>query len=153
MNLFKTDEDLVRDFHNVWHPCTQMKDHETRPPLLIERAAGVHLFDADGNRYLDVIASWWVNILGHNHPRINQAIKNQMEKFSHVMFAGVTHKPAIDLAETLVNSSSPNLTKVFFSDNGSTAVEVALKQSLQYWVQTGKPEKKTIHLFEGRLSR
>ncbi|TDJ59387.1 MAG: adenosylmethionine--8-amino-7-oxononanoate transaminase [Nitrospina sp.] len=150
MNLFKTDEDLIRDFHNVWHPCTQMKDHETRPPLLIERAAGVHLFDADGNRYLDVIASWWVNILGHNHPRINQAIKNQMEKFSHVMFAGLTHKPAIDLAETLVNSSSPNLTKVFFSDNGSTAVEVALKQSLQYWVQTGNPEKKQfVYLKDG----
>ena len=115
------DEDLVRDFHHVWHPCTQMKDHVETPPLLIDRAEGIYLYDREDNRYMDVISSWWVNLLGHNHARINQAIKDQLDKMAHVMFAGVTHQPAIDLAEKLVNASSPELTKVFFSDNGSTA--------------------------------
>ena len=146
----KQDEDLVRDFHHVWHPCTQMKDHAEVPPLLIDRAEGIYLYDREGHRYMDVISSWWVNLFGHNHPRINQAIKDQLDKMAHVMFAGVTHQPAIDLAEKLVNTSSPQLTKVFFSDNGSTSVEVALKMSLQYWVQTGKPQKtKFIYLKGG----
>ena len=135
---FKTDPDLVRDFHTVWHPCTQMKDHATTPPLLIERAEGVYLYDRAGKAYLDVIASWWVNLFGHNHPRLNAAITNQLEKVAHVMFAGVTHKPAIDLAARLVEVTPANLQKVFFSDNGSTAIEVALKMSLQYWLQTGQ---------------
>ena len=99
---------------------------------------------------MDVISSWWVNLFGHNHPRINQAIKDQLDKMAHVLFAGVTHQPAIDLAEKLVKASSPELTKVFYSDNGSTAVEVALKMCLQYWLQTGKPEKtKFIYLKGG----
>jgi adenosylmethionine---8-amino-7-oxononanoate aminotransferase len=146
----KQDEDLVRDFHHIWHPCTQMKDHAEVPPLLIDRAEGIYLYDREGNRYMDVISSWWVNLFGHNHPRINQAIKGQLDKMAHVMFAGVTHQPAIDLAEKLVKASCPELTKVFFSDNGSTAVEVALKMSLQYWLQTGKPQKtKFIYLKGG----
>ena len=146
----KQDEDLIRDFHHVWHPCTQMKDHAEVTPLLIDRAEGIYLYDREGNRYMDVISSWWVNLFGHNHPRINQAIKDQLDKMAHVMFAGVTHQPAIDLAEKLVKKSSSELTKVFFSDNGSTAVEVALKMSLQYWLQTGKPQKtKFIYLRGG----
>jgi len=146
----KQDEDLIRDFHHVWHPCTQMKDHAEVPPLLIDRAEGIYLYDREGNRYMDVIASWWVNLFGHNHPRINQAIKDQLDKMAHVMFAGVTHQPAIDLAEKLVQTTSPGLNKVFFSDNGSTAVEVALKMSLQFWLQTGKPQKiKFIYLKGG----
>ena len=146
----KPDEDLVRDFHHIWHPCTQMKDHAEVPPLLIDRAEGIYLYDREGNRYMDVISSWWVNLLGHNHPRINQAIKDQLDKMAHVMFAGVTHQPAIDLAEKLVKTSSLKLSKVFFSDNGSTSVEVALKMSLQYWLQTGKPQKtKFIYLKGG----
>ena len=146
----KQDEDLVRDFHHIWHPCTQMKDHAEVPPLLIDRAEGIYLYDREGNRYMDVISSWWVNLFGHNHPRINQAIKDQLDKMAHVMFAGVTHQPAIDLAEKLVNTSSPQLSRVFFSDNGSTSVEVALKMSLQYWLQTGKPQKtKFIYLKGG----
>ncbi len=145
----KTDTDLVRDFHTVWHPCTQMKDHETTPPLLIERAEGVYLYDRDGKAYLDVIASWWVNLFGHNHPRLNAAIETQLKKVAHVMFAGLTHKPAIDLAARLVELSPPNLGKVFFSDNGSTAVEVALKMSLQYWLQTGQPERKRFVYLKG----
>ena len=145
----KSDSDLVRDFHSVWHPCTQMKDHETVPPLLIERGEGVYLFDSDGNKYLDVISSWWVNLFGHNHPRLNSALKAQLGKVAHVMFAGVTHKPAIDLADRLVELSPDNLRKVFFSDNGSTAVEVAVKMSLQYWRQTGKRSKRKFAYLKG----
>lgn len=133
--------DLVRDFHHVWHPCTQHKDYETTPPVLVERAEGIYLYDRQGNRYMDVIASWWVNLFGHNHPRLNDALTRQLEKMAHVMFAGITHQPAIDLADTLVALSPAGLEKVFFSDNGSTAVEVALKMSLQYWQEKGEPEK------------
>ena len=137
----KTESDLTRDFDNVWHPCTQHKDYETTKPLLVERAEGIYLFDRQGNRYMDAISSWWVNLMGHNHPRLNASLKNQLEKMAHVMFAGITHQPAIDLASSLVKLSPENLSKVFFSDNGSTSVEVALKMSLQYWQQTGKENK------------
>lgn len=135
------DPDLLRDFNTVWHPCTQMKDHEAVPPLLIERGEGIYLFDRGGGKYMDVISSWWVNLFGHNHPRLNAAIRGQLERVAHVMFAGITHRPGIDLAENLVRLTPPNLTRVFFSDNGSTAVEVALKMSIQYWRQEGKPER------------
>ena len=137
----KTESDLTRDFDNVWHPCTQHKDYETIKPLLVDRAEGIYLFDRQDNRYMDAISSWWVNLLGHNHPRLNASLKNQLEKMAHVMFAGITHQPAIDLASSLVKLSPENLNKVFFSDNGSTSVEVALKMSLQYWKQTGKENK------------
>ncbi|MFP6637805.1 MAG: adenosylmethionine--8-amino-7-oxononanoate transaminase [Nitrospinaceae bacterium] len=133
--------DLVRDLHRVWHPCSQHKDYETTPPLLVERAKGIYLFDRQGNRYMDVIASWWVNLFGHNHPRLNSALTQQLKKMAHVMFAGITHQPAIDLADSLVRLSPAGLDKVFFSDNGSTAVEVALKMSLQYWQEKGETQK------------
>lgn len=145
----KIDPDLLRDSKVVWHPCTQMKDHETVPPLLIDRAEGIYLYDRDGRRYMDVIASWWVNLLGHNHPRLNAAIEKQLRNMAHVMFAGVTHKPAIDLAESLIQLSPANLTKVFYSDNGSTSVEVALKLSLQYWHQTGREERRRFVYLKG----
>jgi adenosylmethionine---8-amino-7-oxononanoate aminotransferase len=135
------ESDLIRDFDNVWHPCTQHKDYETTKPLLVERAEGIYLFDRQGNGYIDVISSWWVNLMGHNHPRLNASLKNQLEKMAHVMFAGITHQPAIDLASSLVRLSPENLSKVFFSDNGSTSVEIALKMSLQYWQQSGKENK------------
>ncbi|MBI4389064.1 MAG: aminotransferase class III-fold pyridoxal phosphate-dependent enzyme, partial [Nitrospinae bacterium] len=90
----QNDPDLVRDIDYVWHPCTQMKDYETVPPLLIERAEGIYLYDKEGRKYMDVISSWWVNLFGHNHPRLNAAIKTQLEKMAHVLFAGVTHEPA-----------------------------------------------------------
>ena len=106
----KQDEDLIRDFHHIWHPCTQMKDHAEVPPLLIDRAEGIYLYDREGNRYMDVISSWWVNLFGHNHSRINQAIKDQLDKMAHVMFAGVTHQPAIDLAEKLVKTMVSSIT-------------------------------------------
>lgn len=145
----KEDIDLIRDLHSIWHPCTQMKDHETVPPLLIERGEGVYLYDRDGKKYLDVISSWWVNLFGHNHPRLNDALQRQLEKVAHVMFAGITHQPAIDLASKLVELSPENLAKVFFSDNGSTAVEVAVKMSLQYWQQTGHGNKTQFAYLKG----
>ena len=145
----KTELDLARDFQNIWHPCTQQKDFETIKPLLVERAEGVYLYDREGKRYLDVISSWWVNLLGHNHPRLNAALKNQMEKMAHVMFAGITHQPAIDLASSLVEVSPEKLSKVFFSDNGSTSVEVALKMSLQYWQQSGESNKTRFIYLKG----
>ena len=145
----ETESDLARDFQNIWHPCTQHKDFETTKPLMVDRAEGVYLFDRQGKRYMDAISSWWVNLLGHNHPRLNAALKSQLEKMAHVMFAGITHQPAIDLASSLVKASSKNLSKVFFSDNGSTSVEVALKMSLQYWQQTGKENKTRFVYLKG----
>ena len=141
--------DLVRDLHSVWHPCSQHKDYETTPPLLIERAEGIYLFDRQGNRYMDVISSWWVNLFGHNHARLNSALIRQLEKMAHVMFAGITHQPAIDLANSLVALSPPGLEKVFFSDNGSTSVEVALKMSLQYWQDKGQDKKVRFAYLKG----
>ena len=138
---FRKDYDLDRDFKNIWHPCTQMKDHESVPPLFVEKGEGIYLIDREGKRYMDVISSWWVNLFGHNHPRLNKALKDQLNQMAHVLFAGVTHAPAIDLAESLVELTPQNLTKVFFSDNGSTAVEIALKMSLQYWLQTGESQR------------
>ena len=145
----KVDSALNLDKQNIWHPCTQMKDHEVYPPLLIDRGEGVYLFDRDGNRYMDVISSWWVNLFGHNNPRLNKAIEGQLKHVAQVMFAGITHQPAIDLAEKLVKLSPENLTKVFFSDNGSTSVETALKISLQFWAQTGHPEKNKFVYLNG----
>ena len=145
----ETESDLARDFQNIWHPCTQHKDFETIKPLMVERAEGVYLFDRQGKRYLDAISSWWVNLLGHNHPRLNAALNSQLEKMAHVMFAGITHQPAIDLASSLIKASAENLSKVFFSDNGSTSVEVALKMSLQYWQQTGKENKTRFIYLKG----
>ena len=144
--MFPADPELSRDFAHVWHPCTPMKDHERHPPLLVERGEGPYLIDRQGRRYLDAIASWWVNLFGHNHPQLNEALKEQLEKMAHVMFAGITHEPAIELAERLVTRTPAALTRVFFSDNGSTAVEVALKMSLQYWRLTGQ-ENRTRFLF------
>ena len=145
----ETESDLARDFQNIWHPCTQHKDFETIKPLMVERADGVYLFDRQGKSYLDAIYSWWVNLLGHNHPRLNAALNSQLEKMAHVMFAGITHQPAIDLASSLIKASAENLSKVFFSDNGSTSVEVALKMSLQYWQQTGKENKTRFIYLKG----
>lgn len=129
---------IKKDLQYIWHPYTQMKDCETLPPVLIERAKGAKLYDDKGNFYYDTISSWWCNVHGHNHPKIKAAIKKQLNSLEHVLFASFTHKPAILLAEKLVSITPNNLTKVFFSDNGSTAVEAALKMSFQYWRNTGQ---------------
>jgi adenosylmethionine-8-amino-7-oxononanoate transaminase len=132
---------IKRDLRTLWHPYTQMKDCETLPPILIERAQGLSLFDDQGKEYWDTISSWWCNIHGHNHPKICEAINKQLKTLDHVLFAGFTHRGAIELGERLVDITPEGLSRVFYSDNGSTAVEVALKMSLQYWRNSGKPEK------------
>jgi adenosylmethionine-8-amino-7-oxononanoate aminotransferase len=149
MNDKKINKDIIRDLNLIWHPATQMKDHETDPPLLIDRGEGVYLIDRDGKRYIDCISSWWVNIFGHNHPRLNAAVIKQLQEIAHVMFAGVTHQPAIDLAEKLVRNTPGNLSRIFFSDNGSTSVEIALKMSVQYWLEVGKPERNRFVYLKG----
>jgi adenosylmethionine-8-amino-7-oxononanoate aminotransferase len=136
---------IKKDLDVLWHPFTQMKDCEKMPPAPIEKASGVKIYDYTGNFYYDTISSWWCNVHGHDHPVIKQAVKDQMEKLDHILFAGFTHKPAVDLAHKLVNITPGSLSRVFYSDNGSTAVEVALKMSFQYWRNRGD-EKKSLFL-------
>jgi adenosylmethionine-8-amino-7-oxononanoate aminotransferase len=137
----KMDSWIKRDLKYIWHPYTQMKDCRKISPILIERAKGTKLYDDKGNVYYDTISSWWCNVHGHNHPKIRKAITRQLASLDHVMLAGFTHTPAILLAEKLASITPANLTKVFFSDNGSTAVEVALKMSFQYWRNLGQNKK------------
>ena len=132
---------LRKDLRHNWHPYTQMSALAADPPLQIDRAEGLFLFDADGNRYYDAISSWWCVVHGHGHPRIREAVARQMERLDHVLFAGVTHEPAVRLAARLAAIAPEGLSRVFFSDNGSTAVEVALKMSLQCWRNLGREER------------
>lgn len=130
-----------RDLSVLWHPCSQMKDHEKSPLIPIKKGQGVWLEDFDGNRYLDAISSWWVNLFGHANPYINAALKDQLDSLEHVIFAGFTHESAIKLAEQLVDLSPVGLDRCFYADNGSAAVEVALKMSFHYWRNKGQTQK------------
>ena len=141
-SLPRNAELMQRDLRHLWHPCTQMKDHETYPVTPIRRASGVWLEDFEGRRYIDAISSWWTNILGHCNPSINAAIKDQLDQLEHVIFAGFSHEPAIELGEKLSAITPPGLTKLFFGDNGSSAIEIALKMSFHYWLNQGRPEKR-----------
>lgn len=132
----------ARDLQHVWHPCSQMKDYEQFPPIVIKRGEGVWLYDENGNRYLDAVSSWWVNLFGHANKRISQALSEQAFTLEHVIFANFTHEPAVKVAEKLVALTPSGLNKVFFADNGSASIEVALKMSFQYHMQTGKTQKK-----------
>lgn len=118
-----------RDLNVLWHPCTQMKDHETIPLIPIARGEGVYLHDFDGNRYIDAISSWWVNIFGHCNPYIGQKVKEQLDTLEHVILAGFTHESVVKLSERLVRLAPDGLTRCFYADNGSSAIEVALKMS------------------------
>ncbi len=132
---------IERDLRVLWHPCTQMKDHEWLPLVPISRGEGVWLYDFEGNRYLDAISSWWVNLFGHGNPKINMALRDQLAKLEHVIFAGFTHEPIIELSERLTSLAPEGLTRCFYADNGSAAVEVALKMSFHYWQNQGKTRK------------
>lgn len=132
---------MQRDLSVLWHPCTQMKDHESLPLIPIRRGEGVWLEDFDGNRYIDAISSWWVNIFGHANPRINTAIKAQLDELEHVILAGFSHQPVVELSERLVQVTPQGLDHCFYADNGSSAVEVALKMSFHYWRNLGKTKK------------
>jgi len=127
-----------RDLKHIWHPCSQMKDYETLPFIPIKSGKGAYLYDFDKNRYLDAISSWWVNLFGHSNPYINQKIKEQLETLEHVIFAGFTHESGVRLAERLVALTPQKLQKVFFADNGSSAIEIALKMSFQYYKNQGE---------------
>lgn len=130
-----------RDLKHIWHPCSQMKDYEELPPIPIERGSGVFLYDTNGKEYIDIVSSWWCNLLGHCNPQINNSIKNQLDKLEHVIFANFTHEGAIKLCEELCKILPKGLTKFNFSDNGSAAVECALKMAFQYQYQIEKSYK------------
>ena len=134
---------VALDKKRVWHPYTAMDDYRARiDPIVVDRASGPYLYDVDGRSYIDANSSWWVASLGHNHPRLVEVLKGQAERNCHSALAGMTHELAAALGEALCGVAPASLEHVFFSDNGSTAVEVALKASLQYWAQSGRPSRK-----------
>ena len=137
---------IQRDLRVLWHPCTQMRDHEDYPPIAIRRGSGVWLEDYDGRRYLDAISSWWVNLFGHANPRINAAITEQLGQLEHVILAGFTHEPIVTLSERLVALAPPGLARCFYASDGSSAVEIALKMSFHYWRNRGKSRTRFISL-------
>ncbi|PXW87253.1 adenosylmethionine-8-amino-7-oxononanoate aminotransferase [Nitrosomonas sp. Nm84] len=131
----------TRSLETVWHPCTQMKQHETYPLVPIVSGKGVWLYDAAGKRYLDSISSWWVNLFGHANPTINAAIRDQLEKIEHVMLAGFTHEPVVALSERLKTIAPGSLGHCFYASDGASAIEIALKMSFHYWLLCGQPQK------------
>jgi adenosylmethionine-8-amino-7-oxononanoate aminotransferase len=130
---------LQRSRAAVWHPCTQMKHHESQPLVPIVRGEGAWLFDADGKRYLDGLSSWWVNLFGHGHPHIKAALHDQLERLDHVMLAGLTHEPVIELSERLARWTG--LGHAFYAGDGASATEIALKMSAHFWRNRGRPQK------------
>ena len=133
---------VKEDLKYIWHPCSQMKDYEDLPPIVVDHAQGINLYDIDGNCYKDVVSSWWCNLLGHCNPKINSAIKAQLDKLEHVIFANFTHKTAITLCQKLMEVLPEGLCKFNFADNGSASIEMAMKMSFQYHQQTGNTQKK-----------
>jgi adenosylmethionine-8-amino-7-oxononanoate aminotransferase len=140
-NMTSNHDLLARSLSSVWHPCTQMKRHETLPLVPIARGEGVWLYDLDGKRYLDTVSSWWVNLFGHCNPLINAAITDQLGKLEHVMLAGFTHEPVVQLSERLRGLAPAGLGHCFYGSDGASATEIALKMSAHYWRNSGKPEK------------
>jgi len=138
---------VEKDLKYIWHPCSQMKDYEELPPIIIDHAKGVYLYDKNGKEYIDIVSSWWCNLLGHCNPKINEAIKVQLDKLEHVIFANFSHEPAITLCEELSKILPQGLTKFNFSDNGSASVECALKMSFQYQYQVGNTKKTRFMCF------
>ena len=140
---------LNRSLSAVWHPCTQMKHHESLPLVPVARGEGCWLYDVDGHRYLDAISSWWVNLFGHCNPRINRALADQLVKLEHVLLAGCTHEPAVELAERLRQATGGALGHCFYASDGASAVEIALKMSFHYWRNRGRPGKRRFVSLEG----
>ena len=132
---------LERSRAAVWHPCTQMKRHEVLPLVPIERGEGMWLYDFDGRRYLDAVSSWWVNLFGHCNPSINAAIQDQLGRLEHVMLAGFTHRPVVELSERFSAKTVGSLGHAFYGSDGASAIEIALKMSFHYWRNRGEPQK------------
>ncbi|GIK87453.1 MAG: adenosylmethionine--8-amino-7-oxononanoate aminotransferase BioA [Betaproteobacteria bacterium] len=140
---------LARSRAAVWHPCTQMKVHETLPIVPIARGEGAWLVDFDGRRYLDAVSSWWVNLFGHANPRINAALRAQLDELEHVMLAGFTHRPVVELSERLAALAPPGLGHAFYGSDGASATEIALKMSFHAWANRGRPEKRGFVSLQG----
>ncbi len=140
MSLTRQEQLRAWDHAHVWHPFTPQVEWSESDPLVIDRGEGVYLYDTEGRRYLDGVGSLWCNVHGHRHPKLDQALIDQIGKVAHSTLLGVTHAPAIDLARKLVELAPEGLTRVFYSDDGATAVEVALKMAFQYWRQKSEPE-------------
>ncbi len=137
-----TAELAAADRRHLWHPFTQQQAWcEEEPPVVIDRAEGTNLYDTDGNIYIDGVSSLWCNVHGHRHPAIDQAIRAQLERVAHSTMLGLSHEPAIELAEALLAIAPRGLSRVFYSDSGSTAVEIALKMAFQWWAQRGEPQR------------
>ncbi|MDY7545962.1 adenosylmethionine--8-amino-7-oxononanoate transaminase [Glaciimonas sp. CA11.2] len=145
-----TQSDWVnRSLKSVWHPCTQMQHHETVPLIPVSHGRGAWLYDADGKRYLDAISSWWVNLFGHANPRINAALKDQLDKLEHAMLAGFTHEPVIRLSEKLAERTGNVLGHCFYASDGASAVEIALKMSFHSWRNAGHSAKQEFVCLKG----
>jgi len=142
-------EMVARSRAAVWHPCTQMKLHERFPLVPIARGEGPWLFDFEGRRYLDGVSSWWVNLFGHAHPAINAAIRDQLDSLEHVMLAGFTHAPAVELAERLARVAPGKLGHAFYASDGASASEIALKMAFHYWANRGRADKRRFLSLEG----
>jgi len=141
-NLHQSNAELLaRSLSAVWHPCSQMKHYERFPLLPIARGSGVWLYDHEGKAYLDAVSSWWVNLFGHCNPRINAALREQLDKLEHVMLAGFTHEPVVLLSERLCSLAPAGLGHCFYASDGASATEIALKMSAHYWRNCGKPDK------------
>jgi adenosylmethionine---8-amino-7-oxononanoate aminotransferase len=140
---------IARSLKSVWHPCTQMQHHETMPLVPISHGRGPWLYDADGRRYLDAISSWWVNLFGHANPRINAALREQLDLLEHAMLAGFTHEPVITLSEKLSARTDRVLGHCFYASDGASAVEIALKMSFHAWRNLGKGEKREFVCLKG----
>ena len=152
--MSRTDELAAADRSHLWHPFTQQQGWcDEEPPIVIDRAEGTNLFDTDGNAYIDGVSSLWCNVHGHRHPAIDAAVRDQLDRVAHSTMLGLSHEPAIELAEQLVAIAPPGLSRVFYSDSGSTAVEIALKMAFQWWAQRGESRADAVHLPRERLPR
>ena len=149
MELNTQSEWVIRSLRSVWHPCTQMQHHETVPLIPVKRGQGAWLYDHEGRRYLDAISSWWVNLFGHANPRINAALKDQLDTLEHAMLAGFTHEPVIELSEKLSALTGGVLGHSFYASDGASAVEIALKMSFHSWRNHGKTDKQEFVCLKG----
>jgi adenosylmethionine-8-amino-7-oxononanoate aminotransferase len=140
---------IARSLRSVWHPCTQMQHHEEVPLIAVSRGKGPWLYDHENRRYLDGISSWWVNLFGHANPRINAALKDQLDTLEHAMLAGFTHEPVIELSERLAALTGHALGHAFYASDGASAVEIALKMSFHYWRNAGYPKKQEFVCLQG----
>ncbi|MDX3895655.1 adenosylmethionine--8-amino-7-oxononanoate transaminase [Pusillimonas sp.] len=144
-----SDDWMARSLRHVWHPCTQMRHHETMPLVAVSRGRGAWLFDHEGRRYLDAVSSWWVNLFGHANPRINDALKDQLDRLEHAMLAGFTHEPVVMLSEQLAARADHVLGHCFYASDGASAVEIALKMSFHFWRNTGRGDKREFVCLKG----